>query len=258
MLLAEMGGWVGSKSNRNGIDMDRFRYQQKQMTGRPHRPTQQHATQIQTKTHKHTHARTTQTALNTLAPHTHTRASYSLYPCCILPLLPLPPPSLPMSSYNPLDPFGIGVSMSVTGLDASAAANYTPSFALRSDPAIRRKKVALIVSWLEEHRGATAEAANKSFEEVLAAAKLEHIDQNARNEIYKDLKANPKILITDAEHMQYKATHTGLFNITDLQQYIARFTHGLPAEELNDAYQGVKEDIEVGTLERIAPNAGLV
>jgi hypothetical protein len=45
--------------------------------------------------------------------------------------------------------------------------------------------------------------------------------------------------------MQYRATHTGIFNIEDLAQYIAKFTYGLPSDELADAYAGVKEDIEV-------------
>ena len=149
-------------------------------------------------------------------------------------------------SYNPLDPLGIGVSVGFSGLDASAPSNYTPSFSLKSDPSVRRKAVASIVQWLDTHRHSTPEKSIHTYDQVLTGVKLDHIDQVARNELYKDLKANPKIDAPDADHLQYRATHPGLYNIQDLEKYIAKFTYGLPADELADAYAGVKEDIEVG------------
>lgn len=146
-------------------------------------------------------------------------------------------------AFNPLDPYGIGVSLGFGGVDATAPADYTPSYKLISDPATRRKTLSQIIGWLETHRG-TAEKPAHTFDDILAATKLEHIDQTARNELYKDIKANPKVLAPDADHIQYRATHPGLFNIQDLAQYLAKFTYGLPADELADAYAGVKEDID--------------
>jgi hypothetical protein len=49
--------------------------------------------------------------------------------------------------------------------------------------------------------------------------------------------------VIDGDHLAYHPLHPGLYDLDGLAAYLSRFSHGLPADELADAYEGVKEDI---------------
>jgi len=178
------------------------------------------------------------------------------------------------SAYDPNDPYGLGLSgIGVSGFAASSSRDFSLSYQLLSDVAYRRKFVAACVAWLSSHRGSATnpthtydallegtlramvdkelDAHNKPLakeaQENLVATRLLELEQRARNELFRDLKANAKVSVSDGDHVAYRPSHPNLFTRADLAAYLARFTHGLPADELADAYAGVKEDIEVGS-----------
>ncbi len=154
--------------------------------------------------------------------------------------------SAPFPSFNPLDVYGLGVGgVSFGGIDTNLAnPRFTPSHKLQHDPAVRRLKLACIIKHLADNRG-TAEKPYHTFEELLSVAEIDNVDQVARNTLFADLKANSKVQAIDADHITFKPLHAGIANINDLEVYISKFTHGLPQDELMDAYVGVQGDIEV-------------
>ena len=179
-------------------------------------------------------------------------------------------------AYNALDPYGTGINIGIAGLGGVSSRDFSLSYQILSDSAYRRKLVSQMVGWLAAHRG-TRERPTHTYDELLQGAlevacektvadsneptgqrdltpseqaqlvsvRLQSLEQRARNELFKDLKANLKVHVTDGDHVAYRASHQGLYNKDDLAAYLMKFTHGIPADELADAYAAVKADIEV-------------
>ena len=169
-----------------------------------------------------------------------------------------------------------GYSMGVAGVGASSQ-DLSLSTKIRTDSGERRKLVAGIVTWMQAHRGTAAKpfhtlddvlkgalaaacekttpdpTAEGGFRTLSAMEQSQLVDhryasltQEDRATLFRDLKANLKVLVGDAggEMLSYRATHVGLYTKEDLDRYIQKFTHGIPAEELADAYPGVAADID--------------
>jgi len=189
-------------------------------------------------------------------------------------------------AYNELDPYGTGINIGIAGLGGVSSRDFSLSHQILSDPAYRRKLVSQMIVWLSAHRG-SRERPTHTYDELLqgaleiacektvvdssestgrrnltvheqaqmVASRLQSLEQRARNELFKDMQANLKVNVTDGDHVAYRASHPGLFTREDLAAYLRQFTHGIPADELADAYEGVKADIEAlianGTLYEI-------
>jgi hypothetical protein len=154
--------------------------------------------------------------------------------------------------FNPNDVYGLGVgSIDFGGFDAAGNGSSSSSSTSHASPpndATRRKCVADMVAWLRTHRGNAPECAAHTFDAVLAGACLLQTDRVAREALHMDLRANTKVTVSvssssSTTSVRYRPTHVGLCDADTLHAYVALFTHGLPADELADAYDGVEADI---------------
>jgi len=176
-----------------------------------------------------------------------------------------------MAAYDVNDPLGIGVATGASGMGfgLAGASDFSLSYRVLTEPSFRRRVLAALVQWLQAHRGTKARPSH-TYDEVLegglwelcekvasdgrteltheqraalVAHRLAELEQSARNELFKALKANPKVQVTDGDHLAFRPLHPGLHDKEALAAYLARFSHGLPADELADAYAGVQDDI---------------
>lgn len=169
-----------------------------------------------------------------------------------------------------------GFSMGVAGVGASSH-DLSLSTKLRTDLGERRKLVANIVAWMQTNRctqakpfhsmddvikGALTASCEKSVQDPTVDGGMRMLTQLEQSQLvvhrftsltledramlFRDLRANAKVLVGEAggEMLSYRATHPGLYSKDDLDKYIQRFTHGIPAEELADAYPSALADLD--------------
>ena len=75
-----------------------------------------------------------------------------------------------------------------------------------------------------------------------AAQQMKMLDQQARQLLFADLKAQKRVQSNELFQLRYKPLHD--VDAEHLQSYISLFRYGIPLDELLDAYPDVQQDID--------------